>query len=316
MSTFWHNELLINRGAYQWVSRKNLVVSSASSAPLMFPLFSTEGVSYGVAYKLGLLINWCWVENLKRLLIYGGFLKGEGCLLMGSRIWRLLHLRCYIVSLLSNVIVFFLRAQVVAGLNYFIKVDVGDDKYVHLRAFRSSHCRGGGRLMGGIPLLWKGSVPFQQKCGATKTLHQDTRSFLTPDRRPALWKVSISAPPRNRRISVLYSSKQIRREWSVENSWNPFWEPIQTASSNPPAIFFRQSRSPQIWSNQTCDGGFVNKQKYVIVWFMWTPSNSIVHVVIPSKDMYVEIRSNPDSRKAWMVTNKALRRYMEHRTKT
>ncbi|XP_060092828.1 cystatin-A-like [Heteronotia binoei] len=35
------------------------------------------------------------------------------------------------------------RSQVVAGMNYFIKIDVGQGKYVHLRVFEALPCNNG-----------------------------------------------------------------------------------------------------------------------------------------------------------------------------
>ncbi|XP_028414507.1 cystatin-B-like [Dendronephthya gigantea] len=44
------------------------------------------------------------------------------------------------------------RPQVVAGTNYFVKVDIGDGKYVHLRVFQPLPNTGQGPELSGIEL--------------------------------------------------------------------------------------------------------------------------------------------------------------------
>jgi cystatin-A/B len=42
------------------------------------------------------------------------------------------------------------RSQVVAGTNFFVKVRVDGDQYVHVRIFRALPCNGGGLQVSGV----------------------------------------------------------------------------------------------------------------------------------------------------------------------
>jgi len=42
------------------------------------------------------------------------------------------------------------RSQVVAGTNFFVKVRVDGDQYVHFRVFRALPCNGGGLQLSGV----------------------------------------------------------------------------------------------------------------------------------------------------------------------